>query len=282
MSVVGRAGRPGHRAAGRPGAGRGPVRRRSAPTRGSSRPTWERAPMLRIEGLSAWYGEAQVLRDVDLDVGAGEVVTLVRPQRRRQDHAAALRHGPAPRAARARVRFDGDATSTGCRRTSGPGAGSAGCPTTAAPTPRLTVAENLTLPPGVGPAVVARAGLRGLPEPVRPPRSRRHQALRRRAADARPRPGAADGRPVLLCDEPTEGLSPLLVAAGRRDPAAGQGSTASPCCWSSRTCTSPPPSPTGTTCSPRAGRRQSLDNAEVRAREAELLAYLGSEGMHRS
>ena len=34
-------------------------------------------PMLEVEGLSAWYGEARVLGDVSLSVHAGEVVTLV-------------------------------------------------------------------------------------------------------------------------------------------------------------------------------------------------------------
>lgn len=33
--------------------------------------------MLTVDALSAWYGEARVLTDVDLSVGAGEVVTLV-------------------------------------------------------------------------------------------------------------------------------------------------------------------------------------------------------------
>ncbi len=33
--------------------------------------------MLRIDGLSAWYGEAQALRDVSLHVEKGEIVTLV-------------------------------------------------------------------------------------------------------------------------------------------------------------------------------------------------------------
>ncbi|XVX20913.1 ABC transporter ATP-binding protein [Actinomycetota bacterium] len=32
---------------------------------------------LTVEGLNAWYGEAQVLRDVTVDVQPGEVVTLV-------------------------------------------------------------------------------------------------------------------------------------------------------------------------------------------------------------
>jgi branched-chain amino acid transport system ATP-binding protein len=33
--------------------------------------------VLTVDALSAWYGEARVLTDVDLSVGAGEVVTLV-------------------------------------------------------------------------------------------------------------------------------------------------------------------------------------------------------------
>jgi branched-chain amino acid transport system ATP-binding protein len=36
-----------------------------------------RSPMLEVAGLSAWYGEARVLSDVTIDVGPGEVVTLV-------------------------------------------------------------------------------------------------------------------------------------------------------------------------------------------------------------
>ena len=34
-------------------------------------------PALRLESISAWYGEARALTDVSLDVAAGEVVTLV-------------------------------------------------------------------------------------------------------------------------------------------------------------------------------------------------------------
>src|SRR6266511_3953469 len=36
-----------------------------------------RRPVLSVKGLSAWYGEAQVLRGIDLDVDQGQVVTLV-------------------------------------------------------------------------------------------------------------------------------------------------------------------------------------------------------------
>jgi len=41
----------------------------------SEHPTSDRT--LEVSGLSAWYGEAKVLRDVDLRVEPGEVVTLV-------------------------------------------------------------------------------------------------------------------------------------------------------------------------------------------------------------
>ena len=35
------------------------------------------APLLAVQGLQAWYGRAQILFDVDLQVGAGEVVALM-------------------------------------------------------------------------------------------------------------------------------------------------------------------------------------------------------------
>ncbi|MFD0852497.1 ATP-binding cassette domain-containing protein, partial [Actinomadura adrarensis] len=33
--------------------------------------------MLRVDGLSAWYGDAQALRGVSIHVDEGEIVTLV-------------------------------------------------------------------------------------------------------------------------------------------------------------------------------------------------------------
>ncbi len=36
----------------------------------------QREPVLSVRGLCAWYGAAQILFDVDLDVGRGEVVAL--------------------------------------------------------------------------------------------------------------------------------------------------------------------------------------------------------------
>ena len=34
-------------------------------------------PLLRIGGLHAWYGESHVLHGIDLEVGRGELVTLL-------------------------------------------------------------------------------------------------------------------------------------------------------------------------------------------------------------
>ena len=50
--------------------------------------------MLEVKGLNAWYGESHILHGVDFEVREGEVVTLARPQRRRQDHDDEVDHGP--------------------------------------------------------------------------------------------------------------------------------------------------------------------------------------------
>src|SRR6267142_2596613 len=53
-------------------------RRSSAPTKTSSRPTWAGgAPVLELRSVSARYGQVQVLWDVSLTVGEGELVCLL-------------------------------------------------------------------------------------------------------------------------------------------------------------------------------------------------------------
>ena len=37
----------------------------------------DRAPLLSVKNLEAWYGESHILHGVDFDVFAGEVVTLL-------------------------------------------------------------------------------------------------------------------------------------------------------------------------------------------------------------
>ncbi len=40
-------------------------------------PSADVAPLLKVRGLEAWYGESHVLHGIDFDVAAGEVVTLL-------------------------------------------------------------------------------------------------------------------------------------------------------------------------------------------------------------
>ncbi|WNJ89758.1 ABC transporter ATP-binding protein [Bosea sp. 685] len=43
----------------------------------AGQPATETAPLLKVRGLEAWYGESHVLHGIDFDVAPGEVVTLL-------------------------------------------------------------------------------------------------------------------------------------------------------------------------------------------------------------
>ncbi len=45
-------------------------------------------PILRLEDVAAGYGGAPIVSGVSLDVGPGEVVAVIGPERRGQVHAA--------------------------------------------------------------------------------------------------------------------------------------------------------------------------------------------------
>ena len=62
--------------------------------RNASAPSVAAEPMVRIEGLRKSFGDLEVLRDVNLDVMPGQVVTIDRRLRLRQVHAPSL-HQPA-------------------------------------------------------------------------------------------------------------------------------------------------------------------------------------------
>ena len=166
---------------------------------------------LAVDGLSAWYGEAQVLRDVSLNLGAGEVVTLV--GRNGAGKTTLLRSVMGlHRQQQGTVRFDGhDLTHLPPHRRARAGLGwvqdDRGIYAT------LTVEENLLLPPVTGPQAW--------------PMERVYEAFgvladRRRAAGTTLSGGEQQmlaiarvlrtGARVLLLDEPTEGLAPVIVA----------------------------------------------------------------------
>jgi branched-chain amino acid transport system ATP-binding protein len=166
--------------------------------------------VLRIRDLSAWYGEAQVLRDASLDVGAGEVVTLA--GRNGAGKTTLLRcvmglH----REQRGQIEFAGRPL-TGLPPHRRATAGLGWVPDDRGIYASLTVEENLTLPPVGGPAPWSLAAVYDafpvLRERRRFPGTKLSGGEQQMLALAR---ALRMGARLLLCDEPTEGLSPLLV-----------------------------------------------------------------------
>ncbi|MGI5193586.1 ABC transporter ATP-binding protein [Streptomyces sp. CA-288835] len=166
--------------------------------------------MLEIKGVSAQYGEARVLHEVSLRVGEGEVVTLVGRNGAGKTTLLRCAMGLHPHTT-GTVRLAGqDITGSPAHRRARLGLGFV--PDDRGIYAGLTVEENLTLPPVKGPS----------PWPL----TRVYDtfpvlAARRRAPGGKLSGGEQQmlalarvlrtGARVLLCDEPTEGLAPVVV-----------------------------------------------------------------------
>jgi neutral amino acid transport system ATP-binding protein len=173
--------------------------------------------LLEIRGLTASYtGEIDVLRGVDLTVGEGELVTVVGPNGAGKSTVLkAVTGGLRPR--EGEVLLDGDDI-TGLSGHRVARKGLAYVPQRENVFPRLTVQENLELGAGRRLGSSERRGLLDEVFALFPQLAkRRRQAAgslsggeRQMAAIAR----ALMARPrIVLLDEPSAGLSPLLVAA---------------------------------------------------------------------
>ncbi|RAY17316.1 ABC transporter ATP-binding protein [Actinomadura craniellae] len=166
--------------------------------------------MLRVAGLSAWYGEAQVLRDAALEIGEGEIVTLIGRNGAGKTTLLRCVMGLQERSA-GTVEFLGrDLTALPTHRRVRTGLGYV--PDDRGIYAGLTVEENLLLPPRVGPDPWSLDRVYEtfprLKERRRSPGTKLSGGEQQMLAMARVlRMGAR----LLLCDEPTEGLSPLIV-----------------------------------------------------------------------
>jgi branched-chain amino acid transport system ATP-binding protein len=166
--------------------------------------------MLEIRNLNAWYGESHVLHGVDLDVRAGEVVTLL--GRNGAGKSTTLKSIMGLIGQRTgSVRFQGEeliaAQSDRIAR-----AGIAYCPEERGIYTSLNVTENLLLPPMLAPGGIDLATIHtmfpNLKERARSQGSKLSGGEQQMLAIARI---LRTGAKLLLLDEPTEGLAPVIV-----------------------------------------------------------------------
>jgi branched-chain amino acid transport system ATP-binding protein len=229
--------------------------------------------MLRIDRLSAWYGEARALREVSLEVGKGEIVTLV--GRNGAGKTTLLRTVMGLHTqAEGTVEFLGaDVSKLAPHKRARRGLGYV--PDDRGVYANLSVEENLTLPPTAGPHPWS---LDQVYETFPRLRERRRSPGTKLSGGEQQMLSLARvlrmGARLLLCDEPTEGLSPLIVQqiGGILRDVKAQGVTVLLIEQNVHF---------AATVADRhyllaEGRiAESMDNAEVKAREHELLGYLG-------
>ena len=167
-------------------------------------------PLLSVRDLNAWYGESHALHGIDLDVQQGETVTLL--GRNGVGKTTALRANVGIiRQRSGNIRFDGkDMLRVPLHRTARHGIGYV--PEERGIFSTLTVEENLTLPP-----VIAQGGMTlaeiyqlvpNLEERRKSPGTKLSGGEQQMLAMARI---LRTGAKLLLLDEPTEGLAPVII-----------------------------------------------------------------------
>lgn len=168
------------------------------------------APMLVVRGLEAWYGESHVLHGVNLDIREGEVVTLL--GRNGAGKTTTLRSimGVVPKRSGS-VHYAGREL-IGARSDVIARAGIAYCPEERGIFASLDVTENLMLPPVVRPGGLPLDEIYelfpNLKERARSQGTKLSGGEQQMLAIARI---LRTGAKLLLLDEPSEGLAPVIV-----------------------------------------------------------------------
>ncbi len=166
--------------------------------------------LMELRGLEAWYGESHVLHGVDIDIREGEVVTLL--GRNGAGKTSTLRSimGLVPRRTGS-VKYEGKEF-VNARPDVIARAGIAYCPEERGIFASLDVTENLMLPPMVRPGGMPLDEIYtlfpNLKERARSQGTKLSGGEQQMLAIARI---LRTGARLLLLDEPSEGLAPVIV-----------------------------------------------------------------------
>jgi branched-chain amino acid transport system ATP-binding protein len=170
----------------------------------------EQVPLLLIKDLQAWYGESHILHGVNFEVRAGEVVTLLGRNGAGKTTTLKSIMGIVGRRSGS-VRFDGREL-IACTSDQIARAGIALCPEERGIFSSLNVEENLLLPPEILPGGLTLDRIFELFPNVKERLSSQGTKLsggeqQMLAIGRILRTGAR----LLLLDEPTEGLAPVII-----------------------------------------------------------------------
>jgi branched-chain amino acid transport system ATP-binding protein len=170
----------------------------------------ETARLLTVSGLNAWYGESHVLHGMDLDVAAGEVVTLLGRNGAGKTTTLKAIMGMSVRRAGS-IRFNALET-IGFASNRIARLGIALCPEERGIFASLNVEENLLLPPQIADGGLPLAAIfelfPNLKERLASQGTKLSGGEQQMLAIARI---LRTGARLLMLDEPTEGLAPVIV-----------------------------------------------------------------------